>query len=189
MKLKLKFIFNNVSSLRMRPEPNRPLEIASRTTSMRGRALRTFALSIIGVLLWSGPARAQQSEIPAKADAGPACEPDQPTSDPIITMFPHSKTSRYWISGQDNIIFQCHPSFYAKYNGPNSFTPGSNNATSNVSTLFLGYQLRNTTEVYLDVEEASGGGLSDGLGLAGFVNLDVVRNPLLGPRRRTSRAS
>ena len=163
----------------MRPEPNGPLEIASRTTSMRGRALRTFALSIIGVLLWSGPARAQQSEIPAKADAGPACEPDQPTGDLIITMFPHSKTSRYWISGQDNIIFQYHPSFYAKYNGPNSFTPGSNNATSNVSTLFLGYQLRNTTEVYLDVEEASGGGLSDGLGLAGFVNLDVVRNPLL----------
>ena len=36
-----------------------------------------------------------------------------------------------------------------------------------------------TTEVFADIEEASGGGLSDGLGLAGFTNLDVVRNPLL----------
>ena len=42
---------------------------------------------------------------------------------------------------------------------------------------FLGYELTHTTEVFVDIEEASGGGLSDGLGLAGFVNLDVVRNP------------
>jgi high affinity Mn2+ porin len=99
-------------------------------------------------------------------------------NDPV-TMFPHSQTAHYWISGQDNVIFQYHPSFPARYSGPNSLTPGSRNAISNVSTLFLGYQVRKTTEVYLDVEEASGGGLSDGLGLAGFVNLDVVRNPTL----------
>jgi high affinity Mn2+ porin len=99
--------------------------------------------------------------------------------DPTITMFPHSPTARYWISGQDNIIFQYHPSFFSPYSGPHSFGHEENNATSNVSTLFLGFQLRNTTDVYLDVEEASGGGLSDGLGFAGFVNLDVVRNPQL----------
>ncbi len=103
-------------------------------------------------------------------------------------MFPHSHTARYWISGQDNIIFQYHPSFSAKYSGPNSFNPETRNAISNISTLFLGYQLRDTTEVYLDVEEASGGGLSDGLGLAGFVNLDVVRNPLLSKAPYIARA-
>jgi hypothetical protein len=108
--------------------------------------------------------------------------------DPALTMFPHSQTARYWISGQDNIIFQYHPSFSTQYSGPNSFTPASNNATSNVSTLFLGYQLFENTEVYLDVEEASGGGLSDGLGLAGFVNLDVVRNPLLSKAPYIARA-
>jgi len=94
-------------------------------------------------------------------------------------MFPHSDTSRYWISGQDNIIFQANPSFYAKYSGPHSLNPNAHDATSNISTLFLGYELRPTTEIFLHLEEASGGGLSDGLGLAGFTNLDVVRNPLL----------
>ena len=110
---------------------------------------------------------------PGDAVDGPAAE------DPVVTMFSHSQTARYWISGQDNIIFQYHPSFSAKYSGPHSLTTGANHATSNVSTLFLGYQLRSTTEVFLHVEEASGGGLSDGLGLAGFTNLDVVRNPVL----------
>ncbi|MCU1296402.1 MAG: Carbohydrate-selective porin [Acidobacteriaceae bacterium] len=110
--------------------------------------------------------------------------PDKPekssvADDPAVTMFPHSATARYWISGQDNIIFQYHPSFYAKYSGPNSLRPQAEDATSNVSTLFLGYQLTHTTEVLFDLEEASGGGLSDALGLAGETNLDVVRNPLL----------
>ncbi len=99
--------------------------------------------------------------------------------DPAVTMFSHPGTTRYWISGQDNIIFQYHPSFYAKYSGPNSLHSHAESAVSNVSTLFLGYQLSNTTEVFFDLEEASGGGLTDALGLAGETNIDVVRNPLL----------
>jgi len=99
--------------------------------------------------------------------------------DPAVTMFSHSATTRYWISGQDNIIFQYHPSFYAKYSGPNSLHSHAEWAVSNVSTLYLGYQLNSTTEVFFDLEEASGGGLTDALGLAGETNIDVVRNPLL----------
>ena len=106
-------------------------------------------------------------------------ETETPADDPAVTMFPHSQTSRFWISGQSNIIFQYHPGFDAKYSGPHSFGNHANDATSHVSTLFLGYELTNTTEVFVHFEEASGGGLSDGLGLAGFANLDVVRNPVL----------
>jgi len=40
-----------------------------------------------------------------------------------------------------------------------------------------------TTEVFLDIESAGGHGLSEALGLAGFTNLDVVRNPALAPSR------
>jgi high affinity Mn2+ porin len=94
-------------------------------------------------------------------------------------MFHHSDSARYWISGQDNIIFQYHPSFFAKYSGPNSLHSHAEDATSHVSTLYLGYQVTKTTEVFFDLEEASGGGISDALGLAGETNLDVVRNPLL----------
>ena len=73
---------------------------------------------------------------------------DSPTDDPIVTMFQHSNTSRYWVSGQDNIIFQYHPSFDAKYSGLNSLRARADNAISHVGTLFLGYQLSHTTEVF-----------------------------------------
>ena len=46
--------------------------------------------------------------------------PPQLPDDPSLTLFPHSDTSRYWISGQANIILQWHPAFPAKYSGPNS---------------------------------------------------------------------
>jgi len=101
------------------------------------------------------------------------------TDDPALAMFRHAEASRYWISGQDNVIFQYHPSFDAKYSGPKSLHSHAEDATSHVSTLYLGYALTHTTEVFLDLEEASGGGISDAQGLAGATNLDVVRNPQL----------
>ena len=93
---------------------------------------------------------------------------DTPQDPEAVTLIPHSNTSRYWISGQDNVIFQWHPSFPAKYSGPNSLRNTAENATSNVATLYLGYSLTHTTEVFVDFETADGGGLSDALGLAGF---------------------
>ena len=103
------------------------------------------------------------------------------------TMFSHSDAAPYWISAQDNIIGQWHASFYAKYSGPNSLRSGAESAVSNVFTLFTGYRTHNT-EFFFDLESASGGGLSDALGLAGFVNVDVVRNPDLGGTPYVARA-
>ena len=113
---------------------------------------------------------------------------DAPPDDPVATLFPHSQTARYWISGQSNIVFQWHPSFEAKYSGPNSFRSQAEHATSNVATLFLGLEATHTTEVFVDVETADGGGVSDALGLAGYINVDVVRNPELGPAPYLARA-
>jgi high affinity Mn2+ porin len=112
-----------------------------------------------------------------------------PSADsPVLTLFPHSQTAPYWISGQDNVIFQWHPSFDATFSGPHSLRSQAEHATSNLATIFLGYELTHTTEVFADVETTEGGGLSDALGLAGFVNLDVVRNPELGPSPYLARA-
>ena len=113
---------------------------------------------------------------------------DAPPDDPVVTLFPHSQTTRYWISGQSNVVFQWHPSFEAKYSGPNSFRSQAEHATSNVATLFLGLEATHTTEVFADVETADGGGVSDALGLAGYINVDVVRNPELGPAPYLARA-
>ena len=95
-------------------------------------------------------------------------------------MFPHSQTARWWVSGQANTIFQAHPDFHAAYSGPNSLHAQGESKTSYVETLYLGYQLGHGAEALLHMESAGGRGLSDALGLAGFTNLDVVRNPSLG---------
>jgi hypothetical protein len=123
-------------------------------------------------VLLSSHLRRTSSEAPASAEV--------PADDPAVTMFPHSKTARWWVSGQDNIISQWHPSFASRYSGPNSFRSQAEHATSNVATLFTGLQLTRTTEIFIHFEAAAGGGLSDALGLAGFTDLDVVRNPTLG---------
>ena len=87
---------------------------------------------------------------------------------------------RLWVSGQSNFITQFNPPFSAKYGGPNSFGPDGDSATSRVLTLYTGLRFTHNTEILFDLEETGGGGLSQALGIAGFTNLDVVRNPTLG---------
>jgi hypothetical protein len=101
-------------------------------------------------------------------------------SKPPDTFFPHSDKTKWWISGQANVVFQAHGDFYARYSGPNSLKNTEEHATSRVLTLYTGYELTRNTAVYFDVEEAGWGGISGALGLAGFTNLDVVRNPTIG---------
>lgn len=103
-----------------------------------------------------------------------ASTPDYSYSDPV-TLFPHSESSRYWISGQANVVFQWHPTFPAKYTGRNSLTPASQSATTHILTLYTGYELTHTTEVFADAEYATGGGIGTANGLAGYTNLDSVR--------------
>jgi len=95
-------------------------------------------------------------------------------------LLDHANDSRIWISGQINVVHQQHPSFFAKYSSENSLRPEREKATSRVLSLYTGFQLANSSEVLFDVESAGGRGISDALGLAGFTNLDVVRNPQLG---------
>jgi len=81
---------------------------------------------------------------------------------------------------QGNFISQDHPTFAAKYSGPNSFSTGGQEATSRVETLYTGFRITDRLEILADVESAGGAGLSNALGIAGFTNVDVVRNPTLG---------
>src|SRR5690349_19261870 len=96
------------------------------------------------------------------------------------TMFDRRAESPWWVSGQLNLIEQAHPTFTAPYSGPNSLQPKSELRVSRVLTLFTGLRLGHGWEVFADFESAGGRGLSDALGMAGFTNLDVVRNPSLG---------
>src|SRR5579863_6586607 len=142
------------------------------------------------LLFWAAfaaalPSFAQQPDAPAtaKVDTAPQAnatnETDPPADEVVETMFPHFKDTRFWLSGQMNFIFQTHPTFPAAYSGPHSLGPNYEKATSRVLTLYTGVRLNNSTEILVDIEEAGGAALSEGFGLAGFPNLDIVRNPLL----------
>jgi len=92
-----------------------------------------------------------------------------------VTLFPHSGTSRWWISGQANIVLQGHPTFPAQYTGPNSLSAPAQSATTHILTLYTGFALTHTTEIFADPEFATGGGVGGAVGLAGYSNLDAVR--------------
>ena len=128
-------------------------------------------------IIYGRPAYAQD-----RGDEGSdnAAAVDSSVGDPLPErMFPTLRDDRFWLSGQANFIFETHPPFDAKYSGKNSLSPRYEKATSRVLTLYTGVRLNNSTELLLDVEEAGGAALTTGLGIAGFPNLDIVRNPLL----------
>jgi len=102
-------------------------------------------------------------------------------------LFDHPDSAR-WLSGQVNVSGQAQPGFHAPYTGGNSFRSDDNTAVSLVATVFAGVELSRNTALVLTAESAAGGGLSDALGLAGFTDLDVVRNPTLGPAPYVGRA-
>src|SRR5713226_5760053 len=130
-----------------------------------------LAMALAGFLLLISPVlRAQEAPDPAN----PTPEPDPPP-----TIFPHPETDRLWISGQPNFISQWHPAFHSPYQGKNSLTPEAQDASSRVLTLYTGLRVTKTTEFLCDVQETGGHGLGEALGVAGFFNLDVVRNPTL----------
>jgi hypothetical protein len=107
----------------------------------------------------------------------------EPQDAPIVSMAPHPEDSRYWISGQANIIIQGDLPFHSPYQGTNSFIGRGEYKTSLLGTLYTALRptrsIRYNTDLILDLESAGGRGLSEALGLAGFTNLDVVRNPTL----------
>src|SRR5690348_4114995 len=107
------------------------------------------------ILLIHASAQAQSSDNPGAQQSESAETKDD------STIFKHSGSSRFWVSGQINMIVQWHPSFRAKYTGDHSLQPQGENATSRVITLNTGLQLTKTTEILVDVESAGGRGISD----------------------------
>jgi len=133
-----------------------------------------LAMALTGLFLLATPVlhaqEVPESPVPANPD---------PEADPIPVMFPHPESDRWWISGQANFISQWHPAFDSPYQGRNSLSPQAQDATSRVLTLYTGLRLTNKAELLCDVQETGGHGIGEALGLAGFTNLDVVRNPTL----------
>lgn len=78
---------------------------------------------------------------------------------------------------QFNGVYQNVPAFHSPYEGPNSFRTDDGKGSDFTQTygVYLGSKLAPTLQVYLDIEYFRGNGVSDGVGLAGYVNGDVIR--------------
>ena len=160
----------------------------SRSGTERSAADRTFVFfqgrpSILCFTLWLVTAAA-----PGALAQLPDVTRPQPNPPPEaqLTIFPHPP-ARYWISGQANFVYQTNPPFDAEYSGPHSFQSTYEKANGRVMTLYTGYQLTKSIEVLVDFEEAGGLGLSGALGVAGFTNLDAVRDATLSEAPYLSR--
>lgn len=135
------------------------------------------ALDAVGPAI---PFRGQES-------AAAAQTPDSvPLDESTPKMFRHPDSTRWIVAGQANIIFQSHGPFHSPYEGTNSLLGRGEYKTSLLGTIYTGLELsrnpRYGSDGLLDVEAAGGRGVSEALGLAGFTNLDVVRNPNLGSK-------
>ena len=143
--------------------------------------LRQLAEVDSNPLLFDGQHGSVERSPGASTPAPPATQ-----EEPIVTMAPYHSNDRYWLSGQANIIFQSHLPFHSLYQGTNSFLSRGEYKTSLLGTLFTALRptrsIRYNTDLILDIESSGGRGVSEALGLAGFTNLDVVRNPGLGPK-------
>lgn len=154
------------------------------------RTLATFSLAILCLaahvrLLAQAPDAPAPSTPTARPQAPDALVTDAAPADAASpSIFHHSNSTRYLILGQANVIFQAHAPFHAPYSSTYSLLNRGEYKTSLLTTLYLGYQLnpnpRFAIDAILDVEVSGGRGISEALGLAGFTNLDVVRNPTLG---------
>lgn len=150
--------------------------------------MRVFTFFLVVFL--GNLAFAQEEDITAQSAIQQTTSP-QTQDEPATAQPAAPETSfwnRYWVSGQANFIRQQHGPFYAQYSGPNSFVNFKEHATSRVLTLYTGFQITKNLEILADVESAGGAGLSNALGLAGYTNVDVVRNPSLGPQPYMARA-
>ena len=122
--------------------------------------------------------------IAAAQSPDPPSSAPQPNDAPVVTMAPHPDDKSWWLSGQANFITQGDLPFHSPYQGKNSFIGRGEYKTSMVGTVFTAWRpdhsIRYATDFIFDLEAAEGRGLSEAFGLAGFTNLDVVRNPNLG---------
>src|SRR5579872_5439469 len=144
---------------------------------MAACALLVFAVAALLDPLARAQTQTPEPQSPPAASTPSASAPQDPE-----TVFPHPDSTRWWISGQFNSILQAHPTFHALYSGAHSLDASSETHDSRVLTLYTGLEVARWTEILFDGESTGGRGLSDALGLAGFTDLDVVRNPELGPK-------
>jgi hypothetical protein len=138
--------------------------------------LTFVAVTIAAVIPFAAYADTNQPAQPMKAATPDGTEPtiNATPGNPALAAL---KALPDWfpklLGMQFNGVYQDVPGFHSPYQGPNSFVT-SHDFTQTYG-LYLGSQLAPTLQAYLDIEWFRGNGISNGTGLAGFVNGDAIR--------------
>ncbi|HTZ39617.1 MAG TPA: carbohydrate porin [Syntrophales bacterium] len=149
--------------------------------SMRAYRL-CFAVSFVSFIFAS--AIASHADSPAEYKNA-SHEPSEQAQTPVQQDSLSSKLP-YWfpklLGAQFNGVYQYMPDFNSPYQGQNSLSVdnGRGRAFTQAYGLYLGSQLTSaqmtsSLQAYLDAELFKGDGISDGVGLGGYVNGDVIR--------------
>ena len=136
-------------------------------TGRMTRARNSLALLTV---LMGGAATAQNAPAPQDSTAKANQQPSV-ANKPLLP---------YELGFQATLIDQNLFKFRSPYSGPNSLLGRNENEKSDTYTLYAGVRLTHGFEVFLNPEMARGNGIGEALGLAGFTNGDVIRNPTLG---------
>ena len=82
-----------------------------------------------------------------------------------------------FLGAQYNFVFQDMPPFHSPYQGQNSlsFLNGLGRQATQTYGAYFGSQLAPGLQAYADFEYFQGNGISNGVGLSGYVNGDVIR--------------
>ncbi len=145
-----------------------------RLRRIRGLRLPAFlAPGLFLTALPAMPAYAQQSPTPSGGSPQNPAKPSAPDLQPGAVL-------PYEVNLQATLIDQNLFRFHSPYEGRNSLRSRNENEKSDTYTLYLGVRLFKEFEAFLNPEMARGNGISTALGLAGFTNGDVIRNPTLG---------
>jgi len=91
------------------------------------------------------------------------------------------------LHAQMTFVEQYHPAFHAPYTGPNSLSPESTGRETFDATLFAGLRLWDGGEAYADPEIDQGFGLSNTVGVAGFVSGEAYKVGKADPYFRLQR--
>jgi len=86
---------------------------------------------------------------------------------------------KFYVGAQATLNVQHSFPFHSPYAGAQSFLARHETEATDTYTAYVGYRINDRLEAYVDPEISKGHGLSQGYGLGGFTNGDVVRTPTL----------
>lgn len=143
---------------------------------MRMRLFASLCLYLIGVLGWV-PTGFAQSTSPPSASLSPATADaaDVASSESAAGDTQAAAPETWAVHGQSTFTTQSHPGFASPFSGANSLGGHTQTRETSDVTLYGGVHLWSGAEFWINPELDQGFGLSDSLGVAGYVSGEAYK--------------